>query len=126
MYSFPWYSKIALGPNSFLASSNAFLKFVLYFGKPEDLAILNTEEPSFFMCCLRLATSDFFISVCMKTIVLGDVFELIISYPKIGFFTSIASCVDSSKSSITIFLTTPEKFSFGFGPFGARTPSKVK
>ena len=36
---------MALGPNSFLASSNAFLKFVLYFGKPEDLAILNTEDP---------------------------------------------------------------------------------
>ena len=79
VYNLPWYSKIAFAPNSFLASSKAFLKLVLYLGKPEDFAILKTEVPSFSICSLRLAISDFFISVCIKTIVPGDVLELIMS-----------------------------------------------
>ena len=82
---------MALGPNSFLASSKAFLKLVLYFGKPDDFATLKTEEPCFSICCFKLATSDFFISVCINTIVLGEVFELIISYPSMGFLIKMAS-----------------------------------
>ena len=63
VYKFPRYSKIAFGPSSLLASSKAFLKLVLYFGNPEDFERLNTDVPSFFICFLRFATSDFLISV---------------------------------------------------------------
>ena len=70
---------MALGPSSFLASSNAFLKFVLYLGKPDDFATLKTDVPFSLIYSFRVATSDFFISVWIKTIVLGEVFELMMS-----------------------------------------------
>ena len=70
---------MAFGPSSFLASSNAFLKFVLYLGKPDDFATLKTDVPFSLIYSFRVATSDFFISVWIKTIVLGEVFELMMS-----------------------------------------------
>ena len=46
----------------------------------------------------------------MKMTVLGEAFEFMISYPSTGLLIKIASCVDSSKSSITIFFTEPYIF----------------
>ena len=62
----------------------------------------------------------------MKITVLGDAFEFIISYPNTGLLIKIASWVDSSKSSITIFLTDPLYFCWGTLFLGARTPRRVK
>ena len=63
MYSLPRYSNIELGPSSLRASSKAFLKFVLNFGKPDVLATLKIDVPVSSICLFRLATSDLRIAV---------------------------------------------------------------
>ena len=62
----------------------------------------------------------------MKITVVGDVFELIMSYPNTGLFIKTASCVDSSKSSITIFFTGSLNICCGTLFLGDRTPNRVR